>query len=144
MALSNTRFIRRDAAGFTLIELMIVMSIVALTLSLVGPLAIDSLDKARARSELVTLKNWMRYQSHKAFINGYDRQFLFVNKRILTIERGSQKEVELRRFDYLTFPSQRLDISKRGIASRDKIDVMIGERKESLDTYNWKNDDTSS
>jgi prepilin-type N-terminal cleavage/methylation domain-containing protein len=56
--------------GFTLIELMIVMAIVSLLLGLVGPLAINNLEKANAKQELLTIKNWLTKISYRAFHTG--------------------------------------------------------------------------
>ena len=50
----------KKSYGFTLIELMVVMAIVALLLTMVGPLAISAVDKANAKQEMLTMKNWLK------------------------------------------------------------------------------------
>ncbi|MFT5755304.1 MAG: prepilin-type N-terminal cleavage/methylation domain-containing protein [Alteromonadaceae bacterium] len=61
------KFKTNRSDGFTLIELMIVMSIVALLMSLVGPLTIKSYEKVKAKEEVSTLKNWIKGNSYRSF-----------------------------------------------------------------------------
>ena len=61
--------------GFTLLEVMIVMAIVGLLMALVGPLTIKSHEKTQAKAELLTLQNWIRGNSYRAYATGKGGRF---------------------------------------------------------------------
>ncbi|NQZ82656.1 MAG: type II secretion system protein [Colwellia sp.] len=66
--MSNSIFRQtKSNQGFTLIELMIVMSIIALVMSLVGPMTIQGYEKIQAKEEQMTLQNWMKGNSYRSF-----------------------------------------------------------------------------
>jgi len=72
---------KRIYKGFTLIELMVVMAIVAVLMAMVGPLAINTLDKAQAKQEMLTMKNWFRKISYRAFSTGTAYQLKLSGKK---------------------------------------------------------------
>ena len=66
--MSNSIFRQtKSNQGFTLIELMIVMSIIALVMSLVGPMTIQGYEKIQSKEEQMTLQNWMKGNSYRSF-----------------------------------------------------------------------------
>lgn len=60
----------RRRGGFSLIELLVVISIIASVMALVGPLMVRSVDSARAQTELVSLERWLNGWGRKAFLAG--------------------------------------------------------------------------
>jgi prepilin-type N-terminal cleavage/methylation domain-containing protein len=125
--------------GFTLVELLIVMSIVGTLLSLVGPLAIDSLSKAQARSEVLTLRNWINYQSQRAFITGTDVQLQLLGKTAELTLSPTQKTT--REFEYVLFKDQTILLSKHGFIQPDKITATIVDKDISIDLKTWNESD---
>jgi len=130
MTVKNFRLLPQSE-GFTLVELLIVMSIVGTLLSLVGPLAIDSLSKAQARSEILTLKNWINFQSQRAFIAGSDIELNLVGKAAeISINGITQPS---REFDYLFFQPQAVRLTKHGFIEPDTIKATIVDKEITID-----------
>jgi prepilin-type N-terminal cleavage/methylation domain-containing protein len=112
----------RKQQGFTLIELMIVMSIVALLMGLVGPLAINSLEKAQAKQELLTVKNWLKKISYRAFTTGQTHIVKLAGKNVMLYSKGQQTmPIENRDFEALFFQPQELIYNKKGIVSPSNL-----------------------
>ncbi|MGB1201805.1 MAG: pilus assembly FimT family protein, partial [Cognaticolwellia aestuarii] len=63
-------FMPSNYKAFTLIELLITMSIAALLMALVGPLTMNQIDSSNARAEVEKLKDVIRSVSTKAFSSG--------------------------------------------------------------------------
>jgi prepilin-type N-terminal cleavage/methylation domain-containing protein len=127
--------------GFTLVELLIVMTIVGTLLSLVGPLAIDSLSKAQARSEVLTLRNWVNYQSQRAFVTGADVQVrLFGKVAELTSESTLKNTKE---FEYLSFPPQVIVLTQHGFIEPKKIIATIVDEDINIDLKTWNESATN-
>lgn len=129
--------------GFTLIELMIVMSIVALLMGMVGPLAINSLEKAQAKQEMLTVKNWLRKVSFRAFTTGKEHVIKFSGKNIILHTKGEALEpIENKTFESLFFQPQQLNYSAKGFVSPKQL---IGTLRDKLIVVNldqWVNHET--
>ena len=61
---------RRAARGFTLIEMLVAMTIMGLALSLVLPLSQRSLERAQSQVELSQLSQLLKNASRRAFVEG--------------------------------------------------------------------------
>jgi prepilin-type N-terminal cleavage/methylation domain-containing protein len=146
--------------GFTLIELLVVMSIVALLTSLVGPLAINSVDKANAKQEMLTLKNWLRKISYRAFATGNSYQLqlrgkraqLFVNNEGVNNEGVNnndetnnttsnliQQPIITHTFDTLFFQPQQLTYTAKGFVSPVFIEGTYRGKPLQLSLNEWVN-----
>ena len=141
--------------GFTLIELLIVMSIVALLTSLVGPLAINSVDKANAKQEMLTLKNWLRKISYRAFATGNSYQLqlkgkraqLFVNNEdvnsndLANNANGNliQQPIITYTFDTLFFQPQQLTYTAKGFVNPAFIEGTYRGKPLQLNLNEWVN-----
>ncbi|WP_293748932.1 type II secretion system protein [uncultured Paraglaciecola sp.] len=123
--------------GFTLVELLIVMTIVGTLLSLVGPLAIDSLSKAQARAELLSLKTWLRFQSHKAFITGQEIQLSFKGKAVFQIKPTQNTQIKIKQFEYVFFQPQLITFSSNGISSTFKLSATFKGNDLSMPIFDW-------
>ncbi|GAA5142087.1 prepilin-type N-terminal cleavage/methylation domain-containing protein [Thalassotalea piscium] len=134
-----TRYLH-SAKGFTLIELMIVMSIVALIMGMVGPLAINSLEKAEAKQEMLTLKNWLKRISYRAYATGQQHQLALEGKRAtLTVGINNQSVITVETFESIFFEPQIMTFNTLGIISPS---TMAGEYKGepmSLNLKSWVN-----
>ena len=61
---------KKRLLGFSLIELLVVISILAGLLVLVGGLTVNSVEKAQAQTELVGFSNMIKKISFRAFASG--------------------------------------------------------------------------
>jgi len=144
--------------GFTLIELMIVMSVVALLTGLVGPLTIKSYEKAKAIEESLSFKNWVTANSYRSFATGREGTFT-LNKSSATFslraQDGFKKKVTLAQFEgdnsllelpevnkadilsissykYLSFYPQKIKVNSYGVFLTSKITVLVAGKDKSL------------
>lgn len=108
------------SSGFTLIELTIVMTILGLLLSLIGPMTIQSIEKAQAKSELLSVKNWLKNKSTSAYLEGQGIQVDVKGKSIM-YKRASSQKVEIRKLDYLFFQPQTFNINSKGYIDLDEL-----------------------
>lgn len=104
----------RKYKGFTLIELMIVMSIVALLMGMVGPLAMNGLEKAQAKQEMLSLKNWLRKIGARAFYTGKEHHVELEGKGVILFVTNEEKPIETVNFESLFFQPQSVSYSKKG------------------------------
>tara|TARA_R110002167_G_scaffold366448_1_gene597402 strand:- start:23939 stop:24391 length:453 start_codon:yes stop_codon:yes gene_type:complete len=129
--------------GFTLIELMIVMSIVALLMGMVGPLAINSLEKAQAKQEMLSINNWLRKIAFRAFSTGHQHIVNFSGKNVVLYSKGKEKEIiENKSFQTLFFQPQQLIYTSKGFVSPG---VLIGSYRGkplSIDLKVWVNNES--
>ena len=79
--------------GFTLVELLVVIIILGLSLSMIGPLAVNQFDKFKARDERISITRELARASDHAFAMG-EPIFASGDKNSLVIKRADgSKEV---------------------------------------------------
>lgn len=120
-------------SGFTLIELMVVMTIIALLTGLVGPLAINSLDKAQAKSEILTLKNRLRKISYRAYILQSSAEVTFKGKEITISYNGSDSQPITITNEVLFFNEQVLYFNNYGFVHPLKLNLTYRDINTTLD-----------
>ncbi len=130
---------KNNCFAFTLIELMIVMSIVALLMAIVGPMAINNLNKAEAKNELLLLKNWTKKISYRAYVSGQQLELVLNGKQAKLKSQSSL--VSDRNFEYLFFHPQRLTFSNKGFVLPSKIEGTYKDKKLDLDLSKMINSD---
>ena len=137
--------------AFTLIELMVVMAIVALLMTMVGPLAINTLDKAQAKQEMLTMKNWFRKISYRAFTTGHSYQLLLAGKKAelfqlnsTTKTQGTKPKLILSKtLESLFFSPQKLTYSAKGFVLPNKVTGTYRGKPLTVDLNSWVNGETS-
>jgi prepilin-type N-terminal cleavage/methylation domain-containing protein len=121
--------------GVTLIELLIVMVLVGLLLSLVGPFTFNLIDSASARNEKMQLIRWVKSESFSSFSQENNRRFKLEGQRIY--QQPSKANITnwstLKQFEYLFFEPQILEFNKQGYPRPDVIDYRIQGVEEQLD-----------
>jgi len=126
--------------AFTLIELMIVMSIVALLMGMVGPLAINSLDRAQAKQEMLTVKNWLRKVSARAFSTGQAHVVKLSGKNVQLYVKGDEQNlIENKTFESLFFQPQLVSYSKKGFVSTGIVEGTYRNRQLAINLKEWVN-----
>jgi len=131
--------------GFTLIELMIVMSIVALLTGLVGPLAINSLEKAQAKEEMLSMKNWLRKISYRAFATGQAYTVKLAGKNIaLHSNDDMQTAIVDKNFESLFFQPQELIYNEKGFVSPPSLVGSYRGNTLTVDLAQWVNGESAN
>jgi prepilin-type N-terminal cleavage/methylation domain-containing protein len=116
---------KKSGAGFSLIELLVVISIMAAIMALVGPLTVRSVESAQAQTELVSIERWINGWGRKAFLTG----------SVISVEaRGGQliaesdgQSIDARALE-LWQPAESLQIefSSAGLPSVTRIELVSG------------------
>ncbi|WP_405598786.1 MULTISPECIES: type II secretion system protein [unclassified Pseudoalteromonas] len=111
--------------GFTLIELMVVMTIVALLIGLVGPMTIQQLDKAQAKAELLNLKRELVAVSQRAFFSGQQLTAKLSGKefKVYKTALDSAPVIYSKTFKYIFFQPQEVNFQKSGLINVSLIRV---------------------
>lgn len=97
--------------AFTLIELLVVMAIMGTSLSLVGALVLDQIDKTKANAELKQVEQIIESTAALAYLSGQSITMRFDGKSLF-IDRGSQSQST--NFDYLFFKQSMLLVNTNG------------------------------
>jgi len=126
-------------SGFTLIELMIVMSIVALLGAMVGPMVISSFEKAQAKQELLTLKNWFKQISYRAYIGGQSLKITLDGKQTLLMTVNEENVIKKEAFEFLFFQPQELLFNNKGFVSPLSVTGTYRNQPLKLDLGLWIN-----
>lgn len=117
--------------GFTLIEILLVMTLMSIVLALVAPLGIQQVEKARAQSEWLELDRELGRLSLDAFIRSDFVTLYAAGKQLAwESEAGDSGLIE---FEQLFFsPEQQVTINPNGIADPIEITVIQRERQRTL------------
>lgn len=121
----------KAAYGATLLELMVVMTIMMTLLGLVGGLSVDSVDRAAAQTEIISLYGVLKKASARAFSSGR-KVFVELSGPRVEVYSGS----ELRSstvFSHLQFDDQVVRFDRNGIADTVLIKVSMRGEDRSLD-----------
>ena len=117
--------------GFTLIEILLVMLLASIALTLVAPLGVEQVEKARAQSEWLTLDRELGQLAMNAFLK---RRFVTIHaagKQLAwETDDGEQGSIV---FEHLFFsPEQQLTINPNGIVEPMEIEVLQRDRQRTL------------
>ncbi|MCT6700634.1 prepilin-type N-terminal cleavage/methylation domain-containing protein [Rheinheimera sp. 4Y26] len=130
------------ARGFTLIELLIVMFIMSISLSLVLPLTVDQVDKAKQRSERQLVVLFYKNAVQQAFFGSQTVKLKFLGKVLSYGEAERRREV---RFEQLSFREAEITVTVPGVIPAKRVEVAIDGRIWVLeldkDEANWFNPD---
>jgi prepilin-type N-terminal cleavage/methylation domain-containing protein len=126
--------------GFTLIELMIVMTIVALLTAMVGPLAMNSVDKAQAKQEMLSIKNWLRKVSYRAFTTGQAHTIQLSGNRVILYAGSLENSpIEDKTLTSLFFKPQRLNYTPKGFITPEVLEGTYRGKVLSINLNTWVN-----
>lgn len=121
----------RRPRGFTLIEILLVVLLMSVLITLVAPLGIKQVEKARAQSEWLTLNRELGRLSLDAFLRSDFVTLVAAGKQLAWASDGGEQGVI--EFEHLFFsPEQRLTINPNGIADPFEITVVQRERQRTL------------
>ncbi|MFT5812272.1 MAG: Tfp pilus assembly protein FimT [Psychroserpens sp.] len=130
--------------GLTLIELLVVISIMMTLIALVGPLAMNTIDKAEAQSEYLSFSATLRRASVKAFVNGTGVHIELNNHQLkafsikpsFTSKIGKNKLnkqlIVQQNYEYLVFSDSIIEMNKNGIANVSEIELKQGNKNRTI------------
>lgn len=123
-------------AGFTLIELLIVIGIVGLTASLVAPVGLKQVERARADAEWLTLSRTMNGLAFRAFAQGRSLDIAADGTRIAwEASSGVKGELVLDRVFFP--PGQRIRVTRNGVAEPDLLRAAVAGQDRVLKLNSW-------
>lgn len=138
---------------------MIVMSIIALVMSLVGPLTIQGYEKIQAKEEQLTLQNWIKGNSYRSFATSKPAIITLANNSITfhyqenstdvtnahlanqlqmdgTTNEIKQEEIQViagLEFEFLTFPEQTIQVNTFGLIQPATITLLVNGKERIID-----------
>jgi prepilin-type N-terminal cleavage/methylation domain-containing protein len=136
LAYPLNRLFRRNKqlrSGFTLVELLIVMSIMGLVLSLVGPLTLKMIDRAQAQSEFISFKNSLKKLSYISFASATEHSVVLDMQRMTILKASESNQESL--FKYLQFSPQKITFNSRGYPFPESIDVTVINKVEKINVF---------
>jgi prepilin-type N-terminal cleavage/methylation domain-containing protein len=124
--------------AFTLIELLIVLSIVGLLSALMAPAVGKLVDSAAAQEEWLTLERRLQDLAFRAYALGSPVEVRFKGAGLTW---SSLNATETTSFEHLFFDDQTVLISRHGLASVERIKVVQRGRSRSLSLQQWNRED---
>ena len=124
------------ARGITLIELLIVFSIVGLLVSLVAPSSVNLMDKARAQEEWLVLDRTIDALSFKAYAEARNIQLRAKERTLEWLVEG--KPAGVLTLSHLQFDKEQIvKINPNGLADVPEIFVLQSDRRRSVRLNRW-------
>lgn len=122
--------------GMTLVELLIVFTIIGLLVSLVAPSSTKLMDKARAQEEWLVLDRTVDSLAFKAYAEAQYVE-LTAQERTLQWTVGGKPQGVLS-LNYLRFDKpQQVVINPNGLADVAEMSVLQADRKRALRLNRW-------
>jgi prepilin-type N-terminal cleavage/methylation domain-containing protein len=113
--------------GFTLVELLVVMTIALTAVTLVSGLAIDSQQKFKVKAETLSLRGIFRKISNTAFILEASLDIVVKAERIQLLTEDESLIFE-QRFEQLSFTPIRFNVNELGVFEKNSIQYFISGR----------------
>ncbi len=114
---ANNKF----AHGFTLIELIIVLSIVSLLLSVVAPISVKAVDKSVARTELLTTRNWVKSIAFQSFVESRSYQLELKGDMLYLYQSDTNQLIKTKKLESLRFDTLQVNFNNNGLVSPTQI-----------------------
>lgn len=132
---------RYKTAGFTLIELMIVLVIMALSLSLILPLSMQQIDRAKERSERELVVLLLDKARRDSYFNSQSQQLTFTGKQLIC-HYPTEKVYD---FEFVAFAEAHVQVEASGRSEPQQLSASIGGKRWTLEieheTASWFNAD---
>jgi type II secretory pathway pseudopilin PulG len=119
--------------GITLIELMIVISLMMVVVALVGPLTFKMVDKAKAQSEFIELENTLKRISFQSFASATPYQVQFEQQRVVVLK--NHQKISQSHFDYLVFTPQQIEFNSRGYPFPEQLTIDLRFKHTQLNLF---------
>ncbi|WP_100642247.1 type II secretion system protein [Alteromonas facilis] len=133
---SHSSLSRCQKHGFTLVEILVVLSLMAMLISLVGPFAVKTLDNAEARSELLRARLLIKHWKERSFLTHQSIRITLSGQEI-RIEGESGKELNVLGFRQLRFATTTLKINALGFLDQTEVHYAV-DGKENVWVFDEK------
>jgi len=122
-------YLSKPALGFSLIELVVVMAIMAILMSLSGGLFQKSISQQERQVELEKVSQLFHQLSYQAYYGGKKITVRLEKNKLIIMEPVSETETanQLLNFEQLTFVAQDYKISSKGIITPDSFALFWNE-----------------
>ena len=128
--------------AFTLVELLVVMALLALSLSIVLPLTVKQVDSARYRGERELAAMFIQRMRHNSFFLSRPMQLSVSGKEMVASSGGFTQKLQLQ---YVAFDEQDVEFKPLDTATAYEFTASIGESAWTLkiehQSTNWFNAD---
>lgn len=118
-----------NGRGFSLIELIVVMVIVATLLGVVAPLTVSQITKSKDHVELLSLSTLIEDISHQAYFSG---QSIVLNFEKSSLQIVKQDGMSTLNFDTLEFPVQTITVNSNGFSFDTAVKVIYRGKPQTL------------
>lgn len=88
-------------SGFSLIELMVVMAIMAIMMALTGGLASQNIDKQERLVEVEKVKQLFKRLSYQAYYTGYNIQVKLENSKITVVTFYMESTIQFKQLKFV-------------------------------------------
>lgn len=131
-------------SGTTLMELLIVLAIISLLMSIVGPMTMNLNNRTVIKSEILKLKALLRKQSSNSYFKGENNIVILTGSSLVVLSDDKQIQNEYQ-FEKIYFSKQEYSINMYGfiypvmleIKYEDKvINIDVGDELNILEKYN--------
>ncbi|WP_448246057.1 pilus assembly FimT family protein [Thalassotalea agariperforans] len=147
MFTTTRRATRLKVKGVTLIELLVVITIMMTMITLVGPLVINTINKAEAQSEYLSFCATLRRASTKAFVNGSGILIELQNdtlrvlklpvKAFPNLDDITEEQLTFeKKYKYLNFNELEFIFNKNGMPNISTINLKQREKNRELNLIN--------
>jgi prepilin-type N-terminal cleavage/methylation domain-containing protein len=109
--------------GFSLIELLVVVTIMMSVIGLVGGGVLKSVQKTEAQTEVISLYSLIKKAGVKAFASGTSLTLLFSGSDVVFVSNGRQEPKQA--FQHLQFSAQSIVFNRNGIPNRLELVVSV-------------------
>jgi len=124
---------RSAISGVTLIELLVVITIMMTVLGLVGGATLDSVDRARAQTEVISLYSLFKKSSVQAFASGRAINLSLEGAAVdISIEDGDRVQ---KQFEHLFFDDQTVSFNRNGLPDTLLVTVKVRGVPRELDLH---------
>jgi type II secretory pathway pseudopilin PulG len=120
----------------TLVELLIVFSIVGMLVALVGPATSGLMDKARAQEEWLVVERRVSDLAFQAFSQGRVVSITGRGAELFWVV-GSNESGSIKLSRLFVDPEQTVQINSRGVATPDRLKIRQGGRDRVLVLNRW-------
>jgi prepilin-type N-terminal cleavage/methylation domain-containing protein len=120
---------RSEDSGFTLIELMVVMVIISVLVSMVGPAMFKRIDKIRVSAEEKKLESILESAKTISFCRRSHVLIEFENN-VLTIKNSAKETISSTEFEFLSFKKSLVRFNGNGFSDKKEIEYICDNRKK--------------
>ncbi|WP_026972297.1 pilus assembly FimT family protein [Aliagarivorans marinus] len=123
-------------SGFSLIELLVVLSLMGLGAALIGPATLNQVARANAQAELNRFENQIRLMSQRAFSRSGGIVLDMHNNQITFQDVLTRSTISSQSFEYIGFPQQQsITLNRNGYPSPERATIVYRGHRQELNLF---------